>query len=176
MIKATCTSKLRHASNTDFVIVSETAVECCSVRSLLSLLCGTVTVEVEVEEALQCVQLLTEESSGRGSGGDCGCPTGRSVPSMSPPPPGWDETWRSPQILQETEQTARERRGEGEIAETQHILIWCEVILWEKSWKRQNLDGATWWQLECFGLMKCGDKTADSEKRAQTMKDMKRKR
>ena len=176
MIKATCTSKLRHASNTDFVIVSETAVECCSVRSLLSLLCGTVTVEVEVEEALQCVQLLTEESSGRGSGGDCGCPTGRSVPSMSPPPPGWDETWRSPQILQETEQTARERRGEGEIAETQHILIWSEVILWEKSWKRQNLDGATWWQLECFGLMKCGDKTADSEKRAQTMKDMKRKR
>lgn len=38
------------------------------------------------------------------------------------------------------------------------------------------IDGATWWQLECFSPMRCGDKTADSEKRAQTMKDMKRKR
>lgn len=71
-----------------------------------------------IEPALQCVQQQTGESSGRESDGDCGCPTGRSVLSKYPPPPGWDETWRSPQILQETEEREKERRGKDEIVES----------------------------------------------------------
>lgn len=71
-----------------------------------------------IEPALQCVQQQTGGSSGRGSDGDCGCPTGRSVLSKSPPPPGWDETWRSPQILQGTEEREKERRGKDEIVES----------------------------------------------------------
>lgn len=71
-----------------------------------------------MEPALRCVQQQTGESSGRESDGDCGCPTGRSVLSKSPPPPGWDETWRSLQILQETEEREKERRGKDEIVES----------------------------------------------------------
>lgn len=74
-----------------------------------------------MEPALRCALQQTEESSGRGSDGGCGCPTGRSVPSKSPPPPGWDETWQSPQILQETEERERERRGGWEL---NIFLVW----------------------------------------------------
>lgn len=67
------------------------------------------------EEAVQCVPLRTGESAARGSGGGCGCPTGRSARSKSPPPPGWDETVQNPQTPQETE----------EREEFHLLLIWC---------------------------------------------------
>lgn len=105
-----------------------------------------------MEAALQCEQLLTEESSGRGSDGDCGCPTGRSVPSMFLPPTGWDETWRNPQILQETGETDRERGGEDETAETSRILFWCKVVLWEKLYKRENLVNR-WSNMVTIGML-----------------------
>jgi len=57
---------------------------------------------------LQCVQQQTGESSGQGSDGDCGCPTGLSVRNTSPPPPGWDEIWQNRQTPLETGE-----RGEG---------------------------------------------------------------
>lgn len=60
--------------------------------------------------SLQCVQQQTEGSSGQGSGGDYDCPTGQSVPSTCPLPPGWDETWQSPQTPPETKERKRERR------------------------------------------------------------------
>lgn len=60
---------------------------------------------------LQCVLQQTGGSFGRASDGDCGCPTRRSVPSKSRPPPGWGETWRSRQKLRETEDRELKQRG-----------------------------------------------------------------
>lgn len=57
----------------------------------------------------QCVLQQTGGSFGRASAGDCGCPTRRSVPSKSRPPPGWGETWRSRLKLRETEGRGRKR-------------------------------------------------------------------
>lgn len=124
------------------------------------------------------MQQQTEGSFGLGSDGDCGCPTGRSVPSKSPPPPGWDETWQSPQILRETEEGERERRGEDKIAESLHIIL-VHIIFWEHFWKiyiimnRPNEEHDE--RQKSFHQMKWGDKTADSEERAKTKKDMKQK-
>lgn len=89
-----------------------------------------VALDLACMSALQCAQQQTEESSGRGSDGDCGCPTGQSVQSKSPRPPGWDETWQSPQILQETEGRERRRRGEDETAESQCIFMGKDTLSW----------------------------------------------
>lgn len=84
------------------------------------------------EPVLQCVQQRTGESSGRESDGDCDCPTGRSVRSMYPPPPGWDEIWQSPQILQTTKGRGKREKGEREQSKVRiHYL--CYKVTWGKN-------------------------------------------
>lgn len=97
------------------------------VRSLLTVCCGNCMVVLIMQPALQCVQQRTGESSGLGSDGDCGCPTGRSALSKSPPPPGWDEIGQNPQIQQETEE--RGRGGKGcERRIVTHISLLCSYF------------------------------------------------
>lgn len=63
-----------------------------------------------------------------------------------------------------------EKDGEGERMRQQNH----NAYLWEKTHYRELT--WTWWESKWSGRMKCGDKTADSEKRAKTKNDMKRKR
>lgn len=82
---------------------------------------------------LLCVQQQRGGSSGRGSGGDCGCPTGQSVPSKSPPPAGWDETWQIPQTRQETEERGNKViHGKGE---TRNVDLWRRML---ENWEEEG--------------------------------------
>lgn len=90
----------------------------------------------QFKSSLQCVQQQTEGSSGQGSGDDCDYPTGLSVLSTSPPPPGWDETWQSPQTPPETKERKRERR-----IRTHYSRFSAGVILCNWHYYELNADG-----------------------------------
>lgn len=60
------------------------------------------------------------------------------------------------------------QREEERMRQQKHHAYYSGVRLFcGKSYIKDRIswiDGATWWQLECFSPMRCGDKTADSEK------------
>lgn len=76
-----------------------------------SLLMSILSCVLKLLRVLRCVLQQTGGSFGRASDGDCGCPTRRSAPSKSRPPPGWGETWRSRLKLRETEDRELKQQG-----------------------------------------------------------------
>ena len=79
-------------------------------------------------------------------------------PEYVPPPPGWDETWQSPQTPLETEEERGGERGRGWA--THWILLWCEVILLESLRKKNLLSGTDRRRKMVSRGIVCSDKTS----------------